>query len=101
MSLEEEIIAAESRRCDAIMRADAAELLECLDEEMVYVLDGTPDAAKGPFDTGSLHISYHETPLDWTAYYKAGRALARTLTEAAKGQDMAVALAGWVRAARR
>ena len=37
MSLEEEIIAAETRRCSAILRADAAELLECLDDEMVYV----------------------------------------------------------------
>lgn len=37
MSLEDEIIAAEKRRFDAIMRADPAELLECLDEEMVYV----------------------------------------------------------------
>lgn len=37
MTLEEEIIAAETRRCSAIVRADATELLECLDEEMVYV----------------------------------------------------------------
>ena len=37
MTLEDEIIAAETRRCDAIVRADAAELLECLDEEMIYV----------------------------------------------------------------
>ena len=37
MGLEDEIIAAETRRCSAILRADAAELLECLDDEMVYV----------------------------------------------------------------
>ena len=37
MSVEEDIIAAETRRCNAIVRADAAELLECLDENMVYV----------------------------------------------------------------
>lgn len=37
MSRDQEIIAAETRRCNAIVRADAAELLECLDDEMVYV----------------------------------------------------------------
>ena len=37
MTLEDEIIAAETRRCSAIMRADATELLDCLDEEMIYV----------------------------------------------------------------
>ena len=37
MTLEEEIIAAETRRFGAIMRADATELLECLHEQMVYV----------------------------------------------------------------
>ena len=37
MSLEEEIIAAETRRFAAVMRADSAELLECLAENMVYV----------------------------------------------------------------
>ena len=37
MTLEEEIIAAESRRFDAILRADPAVLRECLDEDMVYV----------------------------------------------------------------
>ena len=37
MTLEDEIIAAETRRFNAIMRPDAAELRECLDEELVYV----------------------------------------------------------------
>ena len=37
MTLEDQIVAAETRRCDAIVRADAAQLLECLDEEMIYV----------------------------------------------------------------
>ena len=37
MSLEDEIIAAEARRCNAIVRADGAQLLECLDEDLVYV----------------------------------------------------------------
>lgn len=37
MTLEDEIVTAKTRRCSAILRADAAELLECLDEQMVYV----------------------------------------------------------------
>lgn len=37
MGIEEDIIAAETRRCNAIVRADAAELHECLDEDLVYV----------------------------------------------------------------
>lgn len=37
MNPEEEIIAAETRRFAAIVRADAAELRECLAEDMVYV----------------------------------------------------------------
>lgn len=37
MSLEEEIIAAEARRFAAIVKADPAELRECLDEKLVYV----------------------------------------------------------------
>ena len=37
MSVEEEIIAAEARRFEAILQANPAELCECLDEEMVYV----------------------------------------------------------------
>ena len=37
MTLEDEIIAAEARRFNAIMRPDAAKLREGLDEELVYV----------------------------------------------------------------
>lgn len=37
MTLEQEIEAAEQRRFAAIMNADAAELRECLSEDMVYV----------------------------------------------------------------
>ena len=37
MTLEEEIIAAETRRFGAIMSADPAQLRECLAENMVYV----------------------------------------------------------------
>jgi Domain of unknown function (DUF4440) len=37
MNVEQDILAAEARRCAAIVHANAAELLECLDEEMIYV----------------------------------------------------------------
>lgn len=37
MTLEEEIVAAEQRRFAATVRADAAELRECLGDELVYV----------------------------------------------------------------
>lgn len=64
--------------------------------EMVYVLDASPGAAKGPFEAGNLHVSYRPTSLDWSAYSEGGEALAGAL-EQAGGGDVAGALRGWVK----
>lgn len=71
------------------------------EEEVVFDLTAAPSAPTGRFDTGSLHISYRQTPAPPDSFSGAGESVARQLTEAAHGQNLVTAFQSWVRAARR